>query len=254
MEIPKSHPRYKSLKIRHKLIEGFKKGYVTEAGLIAHGRGECFDYLIGEKTIEEAKKAEECAVAMFLLAKSPIISINGNASALCGREICKLAKILNCPIEINLFYYSKIREKKIEELLKKYYHKIETEKKFKIPNLESKRANVSERFYNADVVLVPLEDGDRTEALVKMNKKIIAIDLNPLSRTSQKATITIVNNIVRAIPEMIKIAKEMKKKIEKGELKKEELEQIIGNFNNKENLDKIINKIRTSNLITTSNF
>jgi 4-phosphopantoate--beta-alanine ligase len=46
--------------------------------------------------------------------------------------------------------------------------------------------------YIADVVLVPLEDGDRTEALVKMGKKVIAIDLNPLSRTSQKASITIV--------------------------------------------------------------
>ena len=31
----------------------------------------------------------------------------------------------------------------------------------------------------ADTVLVPLEDGDRTEALVKMGKTVVAIDLNP---------------------------------------------------------------------------
>jgi len=241
--IPKSHPRYHSLNIRHKLITSFKKGYVTEAGLLAHGRGECFDYLIGEKTIEQAKKAEKCAVAMFLIAKNPIISVNGNVAGLCAKEICKFAKILDCPVEVNLFYYSKQREKAIEKFLRKYYDKIENKKTKKIPNLESKRAYISERFYNSDVVLVPLEDGDRTEALIKMNKKVVAIDLNPLSRTSQTATITIVDNIVRAIPEMIKIAKEMKK-IRKNKLKKEELERMIMDFDNKKNLEEILRIIR----------
>lgn len=245
--IPKSHPRYKSLKIRHKLIQGFKKGYVTEAGLIAQGRGECFDYLIGEKTLKFAKIAEECAVKLFLTAKNPIISVNGNVAALCAKEICKLGEILNCPIEVNLFYHSKKREKKIENLLMKYYDKIETEKTEKIPNLCSKRAYVSKRFYSSDVVLVPLEDGDRTEALVKMNKKVVAIDLNPLSRTSQAATITIVNNIVRAIPEMIKIAKETKKKLEKNLITKEELEEEVRKFNNKENLMEILKIIKKRN-------
>lgn len=238
MKIQKSHPRYESLKIRENLINGFKKGYVTYSGLIAHGRGECFDYLIGEKTRDFAIKAERAGVAMLLLSKNPIISVNGNVVALCCREICRLAKILKCPIEINLFYWTKKREKLIYEKLRKFYDKIMTEKTEKIPNLESRRAKVSSYFYNADVALIPLEDGDRAEALIKMKKKIIAIDLNPLSRTSQSATISIVDNIVRAIPNMIKIAEEMKN------LSKDELERIIAEYDNNENLKNAINFIK----------
>jgi 4-phosphopantoate--beta-alanine ligase len=47
-EIPENHPRYLNLKYRHKIIEGMEKLIVAEAGLIAHGRGECFDYIFGE--------------------------------------------------------------------------------------------------------------------------------------------------------------------------------------------------------------
>ena len=54
--------------------------------------------------------------------------------------------------------------------------------------------------FSADVILVPLEDGDRCEALVKMGKTVIAIDLNPLSRTARKATLTIVDELTRALP------------------------------------------------------
>ena len=50
-----------------------------------------------------------------------------------------------------------------------------------------------------DVVLVPLEDGDRTIALKKAKKKIITFDLNPLSRTARTADITIVDNVTRAM-------------------------------------------------------
>jgi len=79
----------------------------------------------------------------------------------------------------------------------------------------------------ADVVLVPLEDGDRTEALVAIGKTVITIDLNPLSRTAQKAHITIVDNIVRAMPRLIEKIEEMK------ELSKNELEKIIKEYDNK---------------------
>jgi 4-phosphopantoate--beta-alanine ligase len=54
--------------------------------------------------------------------------------------------------------------------------------------------------YDADVVLIPQEDGDRCETLTAMGKKVIAIDLNPLSRTARKATVSIVDNILRAMP------------------------------------------------------
>ena len=55
--IPKSHPRAKSLLIREKLVTGFDKGLVAKEGLLAQGRGEAFDYLLGEKTNQAAKRA-----------------------------------------------------------------------------------------------------------------------------------------------------------------------------------------------------
>jgi 4-phosphopantoate--beta-alanine ligase len=67
-----------------------------------------------------------------------------------------------------------------------------------------------EGIFAADVVLVPLEDGDRVEALRRMGKVTIAVDLNPLSRTSQRATVTIVDNLVRAIPNLTSMAEELK--------------------------------------------
>ncbi|MEM3306155.1 MAG: phosphopantothenate/pantothenate synthetase family protein, partial [Saccharolobus sp.] len=81
--------------------------------------------------------------------------------------------------------------------------------------------------YIADVVLLGLEDGDRTQALVNMGKKVIAIDLNPLSRTSLSATITIVDNIIRTMPKLVQKVKELKSK------DREELERIIKSYDNK---------------------
>jgi 4-phosphopantoate---beta-alanine ligase len=63
----------------------------------------------------------------------------------------------------------------------------------------------------ADTVLVPLEDGDRAEALERAGKRIIAIDLNPLSRTSQAASVSIVDNVVRAIPNLIRFSARLRK-------------------------------------------
>ena len=68
--VPPNHPRRESLLIRERLVEGFREGYVAPQGLIAQGRGECFDYLIGEVTTEEAWEAERAAVAAMLLAVS----------------------------------------------------------------------------------------------------------------------------------------------------------------------------------------
>jgi 4-phosphopantoate--beta-alanine ligase len=246
MKIPSSHPRYESLRQRERIIEGLKEGYVTYAGLIAQGRGEAFDYLLGERTTEEAKEAEKVAVALLLLAKHPVISVNGNVAVLVPKEIVTLAKLLNAKVEINLFYRSEKRAKLIEKILRingGAEEVLGVEKKVleKTPYLDSERGRVDKRgIFKSDVVLVSLEDGDRTEALIKEGKKVIAIDLNPLSRTSKKATITIVDNIVRAIPNMIKIAKELKR--ESGG---EKLRKVVDNFNNKKNLNKIIKFIRS---------
>ena len=196
VKISPSHPRYLSLVIREKLVEGFRKGYVVPQGLIAHGRGECFDYLLGEETIPPALKAIETASAALLLAKHPVISVNGNTAALVADEIVKLAELTGAKIEVNLFHRSHEREIIIAEILKSHGAKevlgVDDELTT-IPEITSDRRRVSVKgIYVADVVLVPLEDGDRTEALRRMGKTVIAIDLNPLSRTSRAASITIV--------------------------------------------------------------
>ena len=230
--IPENHPRRESLILREKVVEGVEEGYVAPQGLIAHGRGECFDYLIGEKTQPFAEEAIRASTALLLLAKHPVISVNGNMAALVPKEIVELAKEVNAKIEVNLFYRTVERERAIEKILREAGAEevlgVGEDASATIPELFSERRRVSPRgILIADVVLLGLEDGDRTEALVKMGKKVIAIDLNPLSRTSRTATITIVDNIVRAFPLLIKYAKEMKK------YSKEELEEIVKRYDNK---------------------
>ncbi|QGA53541.1 phosphopantothenate/pantothenate synthetase [Sulfolobus sp. E5-1-F] len=230
--IPENHPRRESLLIREKLIEAMEKNIIVPQGLIAHGRGECFDYLIGEKTQDFAEKAIEVAAATLLLAKTPVISINGNMAALVPESLVKLAEETNAKLEVNLFYRDERREKAIAEVLYKANAKeilgIGEEASAVIPELFSQRRRVSPKgIYVADVVLLGLEDGDRTEALVKMGKKVIAIDINPLSRTSRTATITIVDNIIRAVPRLVEKVRELKSK------SKEELERIVINYDNK---------------------
>ncbi len=203
--IPKSHPRYQSLITRETISEAMKAGLVHETGLIAHGRGEAFDYLLGENTIPAAEAAERIAAAALLQAKNPVISINGNVAALAADECIRLAKSIPAKLEINLFHRSQDRMKKIVAMfhtkgMKALYG---THPDARIPGLDSDRALCEkEGIFSADVVLVPLEDGDRCQALKKMGKTVIAIDLNPLSRTARTASITIVDNVSRAIPKI----------------------------------------------------
>lgn len=231
--IPKSHPRYASLKTRELIVKGIEEGITSLHGLIAHGRGESFDYLIGEKTSKLARKSIEAAAALLLMAKHPIISVNGNTAALVPKDLAKLSNLIQAPLEVNLFHPSKKRELKIKEHLKKYGAKnvLLPDKKCKIRFLDSNRKYVNPcGILKADVVFAPLEDGDRAEALIKNGKKVIAVDLNPLSRTAQKATITIVDNIVRAMPLLIKKIKELKN------FDNNKLKEILDSYNNKRNL------------------
>ena len=70
-------------------------------------------------------------------------------------------------------------------------------------------------------------------------KKVISIDLNPLSRSAQKATITIVDNIVRALPTLIQTIKKMQKKERKYLIK------IINGYNNRKILNESIKHINS---------
>jgi len=60
-----------------------------------------------------------------------------------------------------------------------------------------------------------------------MGKVVIAVDLNPLSRTSLSATVTIVDNVTRALENMVHFTKEMKKD------NKEQLRGIIDSYDNR---------------------
>jgi 4-phosphopantoate--beta-alanine ligase len=240
--IPPNHPRRESLLVRERLVEGFKRGLVAPEGLIAHGRGECFDYLIGESTQPFALRAIEAAVAALLLAKHPVISVNGNTAALVPREVVELAREVNAKIEVNLFYRTREREEAIAEWLREHGAEevlgVGEDASATIPELFSERRRVSPRgILVADVVLVPLEDGDRTEALRRMGKTVIAIDLNPLSRTAKAASITIVDNVVRAIPVMVEKARVMKK------MSRSELESILGEYDNNKILQEALRHI-----------
>ncbi|MFX0074441.1 MAG: 4-phosphopantoate--beta-alanine ligase [Candidatus Hermodarchaeota archaeon] len=246
-DVPKDHPRYESLKYRYDIIKGMSNLVVAEAGLIAHGRGECFDYMLGESTSEIAKEAITAAVALLYRAKHPIISVNGNTAALCPRELVELSKIINAPLEINLFYRKEGRIEAIKKVLEDAGAEnllgIDENKMVEIEELSSNRRNVDPNGIKiADVVFVPLEDGDRTEALKKIGKKVIAVDLNPISRTSLWADITIVDNIVRTLPEMINVAKKLKN------AEDVKLKSLIEKFDNKKNiqasLDTIIQYIK----------
>ena len=246
IELHESHPRYLSLLAREKLVTGFKRGLVASEGLIAHGRGECFDYLIGECTIESAKAAVNAASATLLLARYPVISINGNVTALCVDQVCQLNRSLeNSAVEINLFYYTKERERLISEEFKKYgllkIFGIDPKNLVSIPELESNRRFVDRNgISKADVVFVPLEDGDRTIALKRMNKKVITVDLNPVSRTALSSDITIVDNIVRVIPQLIECIKYHKKHSSENDLK-----ELIEGFDNLDGLKKALEVIKS---------
>lgn len=205
MTIPRSHPRYLSLMTRDKLVEGFLKGLAAPQGLIAHGRGEAFDYLLGEETCPEAKDAIVAAAYRLFTAENPVISVNGNVASLCVEEISQLCNLLSCPAEVNLFHRSEERVRLIAaELRKAGCERVTGEHPdFKIPGLDHSRALASSSgMMGADVALVPLEDGDRCKALKAMGKFVITIDLNPLSRTAREAHISIIDNITRALPEL----------------------------------------------------
>lgn len=237
--IPKSHPRYESLVLRDKIVKAQKEGYLAESAMIAHGRGEAFDYLLGEKTTFPAKRAMYAAVATILLSENPVISVNGNTTALAIDEVIQFAKTVNAKIEINLFYRTDKRVEKITELYKKHgYSQILGTKDDDIKYLKSiknERASASKTgIYSADTVLVPLEDGDRAEILSKTGKKTITIDLNPLSRTSQTSDISIVDNVVRAFPFMTEIAKDLKTQ------DKQLLINMINDFDNRKNLKEAL--------------
>jgi len=235
MRIPKTHPRYQSLLTRERLVNGVKGGLTALEGLMAHGRGEAFDYLIGERTQPFAQWAMKAAVASLLLAKRPVLSVNGNVVALCPKEMVKLARATGAALEANIFYRTEDRVARIISALRKAGARtvLGIKPNARIKGLNGPRARCAkDGIFSADVVLVPLEDGDRTQALVSNGKFVITVDLNPMSRTARAAQVTIVDNIVRAIPEMTRLASELKR------LPRSKLETIVKAYDNEKVLSE----------------
>jgi 4-phosphopantoate--beta-alanine ligase len=122
---------------------------------------------------------------------------------------------------VNIFHTETGREQRIREHLLKHKARLETlpavdgiegapdvlmpTTEAQLSYIDSNRKFVHpEGIFKADVVFVPLEDGDRCEALRKMGKEVVTVDLNPMSRTAKQASITIVDNVVRALPLLCK--------------------------------------------------
>ena len=240
-DVPESHPRYVSLKIRDTIVAGVEQGITSIHGLIAHGRGEAFDYLIGEKTQPFARRAIRASAAILLLAEHPVISVNGNAAALVPDELMELGKSLNAPLEVNIFHASKEREQVIQSHLLKHgaVQMLMPTKQAQLSFIDSNRKFVHpDGIFKADVVFVPLEDGDRCEALRKMGKDVITVDLNPMSRTAKSASVTIVDNVVRAMPLLIQEIRALNK------TSPTVLREMVFEYNNREMLQAALQCIR----------
>lgn len=242
-DVPRSHPRYESLMTRAKIEEGVKSGLVATQGLIAHGRGEAFDYLLGEATIPPADDAARAAAAHLLLARNPVLSVNGNTAVLVAEELAALQKALGCKMEVNLFHRTEERVKKLVAHLEDHgcQNVLGAGAEPTIPGLDSERGrSTREGIFSADVVLVPLEDGDRCQALRNMGKTVIVVDLNPLSRTAKSASVSITDNVRRAVPAIERHARA---------LTPEEASHVAGAFdparNLRETLDFIVARLRS---------
>jgi len=235
--IPQDHPRYRSLMVREHLARCAAEGILSLEGLTAHGRGEAFDYLIGERTMESALLAEKTAAALLILARRPVISVNGNTAALAAGSIALLQNASNAAVEVNLFHRTEERVRKITALLEDHgVQVLKGEAERLLPLTHDRALCLPGGIGSADVVLVPLEDGDRCQALVNMGKTVIAIDLNPLSRTAMTATLTIVDEVTRALPRMGRFCRD---------LTKEEIQVLATGYDNRELLRSAIREIRS---------
>ena len=240
-DVPESHPRYASLRLRDTIVAGVESGVTSIHGLMAHGRGEAFDYLIGEKTQPFAMDAIRVGAATLLLADHPVISVNGNVAALTPGELVAFSNVLKAPLEVNIFHTSREREGAIRAHLKKHgaVHVLMPTTEAQLSFIDSNRKFVHpEGIFRADVVFVPLEDGDRCKALQKMGKTVVTVDLNPMSRTAKAAGVTIVDNVVRALPLLIQEVQALQKAT------LTELKQIVSQYSNAKTLQAAVQWIR----------
>ena len=129
--------------------------------------------------------------------------MNGNVAAIGADAVARLQRAIpTLGVEVNLFHRTPRRVALVATALRAagVRQPLGVRPTARIPGLPSDRGRVDRNgIFAADVCLVPLEDGDRTEALQALGKRVISIDLNPLSRTSRYADLPIVDELVRAL-------------------------------------------------------
>lgn len=198
------------------MAEAARRGVVVPEGLIAQGRGEAFDYFLGERTTPSARRAEHAAADWLRTARHPVLSVNGNVAALASAEVAALVgAVPHLAVEVNLFHRTPARAEAIARRLRNagVPEVLGVRPNAKIPGLPSDRARVDARgIARADVCLIPLEDGDRAEALRRLGKTVIAIDLNPMSRTALAADLPIIDDVVRALGEIARAARRRRRR------------------------------------------
>ncbi|MCI4362725.1 MAG: phosphopantothenate/pantothenate synthetase [Thermoplasmata archaeon] len=209
------HPRYHSLRMRARLARGFEQGLVVPEGLIAQGRAEAFDYLLGERTTPSALRAERLAARWLLAARRPVLSVNGNVAALASEQVAELARVVpHLRVEVNLFHRTPSRVARISrELTRAGVREVRGLRPTKrIPGLPSDRGRVdADGIWSADLCVIPLEDGDRALALRRLGKRVVTIDLNPLSRSSLAAHLAIVDELTRALAGLVREARGLRR-------------------------------------------
>jgi len=220
--IPDSHPRKKSLESRQKIVDGSSMGLLADSAMIAHAE-ERLSTICSERGPRSQPERPFVRVRLASgMPEGPVISVNGNTTVLAGDGAIRLAAVLGCPIEVNLYYRTPSRVKGLISLLEELRLNVSQEAapdgfygdwkeavegvsllgespNFKIEGLEGPRSNcTAEGIGGADTILVPLEDGDRCEALITLGKEVLVVDLNPLSRSARMASVTIVDEVSRA--------------------------------------------------------
>jgi 4-phosphopantoate--beta-alanine ligase len=173
------------------------------------------------------------------LAEHPVIPVTGNAAALAAKELGQLARATGAQVEVNLFHRSEERLRKVCEFVEKEtgMKVLGRDQDAVLEGIASDRARCTGKgLLAADVVLIPLEDGDRAEAMAKAGKKVISIDLNPLSRTTLAAEVAVVDELTRAVPNMISWANQLRDC-------KEKAVDALSAFHNDENLAAVMLRI-----------
>ena len=168
--------------------------------------------------------------------------MNGNVAALVPEELIELAAVTGAELEVNLFNRTDERVERIAAHLREHGagEVLGTDPTERIPGLSSERGRVdAEGIYRADAVCVPIEDGDRAEALAAMGKTEIVIDLNPLSRSPRNATVPVIDNVLRAIPNITAHARELES------ASPSELAALIEGFDREACLEAAERRIRT---------